>query len=236
MSLKNPPSTTHSPLTPIFESFKSALDTHHDRRERIIKASRDITATSKKLIFALHRTPTPSTASFHSTIAAFYASIAPDLHGPNAHRYAVNLTGANQEYIEALCFERYITTRTLLSYEECCGVFARLGICVGGGVGIGVEDYVLGMCDFTGEVMRVGVLGAAERGVTGGDKGQGEEKGQGRLLLDDLRDVRMVLEALDVQEGSWFGGQLEKKMVVVRQSVEKVEKASYELVIRGRER
>jgi hypothetical protein len=38
-----------SPYIPIFEDFRSELDEHHDRRERIIKASRDITAQSKKM-------------------------------------------------------------------------------------------------------------------------------------------------------------------------------------------
>lgn len=35
--------------TPMFESFRDELDEHHDRRERIVKASRDITALSKKM-------------------------------------------------------------------------------------------------------------------------------------------------------------------------------------------
>lgn len=38
-----------SPFMPMFEIFRSELDEHHDRRERIIKASRDITAASKKM-------------------------------------------------------------------------------------------------------------------------------------------------------------------------------------------
>jgi len=38
-----------SPFMPMFETFRSELDEHHDRRERIIKASRDITALSKKM-------------------------------------------------------------------------------------------------------------------------------------------------------------------------------------------
>jgi hypothetical protein len=40
---------TVSPFMPMFESFRDELDEHHDRRERIIKASRDITAASKKM-------------------------------------------------------------------------------------------------------------------------------------------------------------------------------------------
>ncbi len=38
-----------SPFIPMFEVFGSELDEHHDRRERITKASRDITAASKKM-------------------------------------------------------------------------------------------------------------------------------------------------------------------------------------------
>lgn len=38
-----------SPFMPMFEVFRSELDEHHDRRERVIKASRDITALSKKM-------------------------------------------------------------------------------------------------------------------------------------------------------------------------------------------
>jgi hypothetical protein len=38
-----------SAVMPMFEQFRADLDEHHDRRERIIKASRDITAASKKM-------------------------------------------------------------------------------------------------------------------------------------------------------------------------------------------
>lgn len=38
-----------SSYIPVFEQFRIELDEHHDRRERIIKASRDVTAQSKKM-------------------------------------------------------------------------------------------------------------------------------------------------------------------------------------------
>lgn len=46
---------TPSELLQAFAVYSSELDQHYDRRERIIKTSRDITALSKKLIFHLHR-------------------------------------------------------------------------------------------------------------------------------------------------------------------------------------
>lgn len=41
-----------SPFMPMFELFRAELDQHHDRRERLIKGSRDITALSKKMFVA----------------------------------------------------------------------------------------------------------------------------------------------------------------------------------------
>ena len=41
--------TSSSPYLPMFQTFRNEIDEHHDRRERVIKASRDITALSKKM-------------------------------------------------------------------------------------------------------------------------------------------------------------------------------------------
>lgn len=38
-----------SPFMPMFEFFRAELDQHFDRRERVIKGSRDVTALSKKM-------------------------------------------------------------------------------------------------------------------------------------------------------------------------------------------
>jgi predicted translin family RNA/ssDNA-binding protein len=43
------PEQPPSRFTAMFEGFRKELDEHHDRRERTIKASRDITAASKKM-------------------------------------------------------------------------------------------------------------------------------------------------------------------------------------------
>ena|SRR2546421_12221186 len=42
-------------LNTIFTKIRDKLDAHYDRRERLIKISRDITALSKKMIFSLQR-------------------------------------------------------------------------------------------------------------------------------------------------------------------------------------
>lgn len=44
MSLTESTGTVQS----MFDTFRDELDEHHDRRERLVKTSRDITALSKK--------------------------------------------------------------------------------------------------------------------------------------------------------------------------------------------
>uniref|UniRef100_A0A670HM25 Translin associated factor X n=1 Tax=Podarcis muralis TaxID=64176 RepID=A0A670HM25_PODMU len=47
----NPPSA----MTMSFKAFQVELDTKHDKYERLVKLSRDITIESKRVIFLLHR-------------------------------------------------------------------------------------------------------------------------------------------------------------------------------------
>lgn len=47
--------SSSSKVLEAFGSFRDEIDAHNDRRERLIKSSRDVTALSKKVIFLLHR-------------------------------------------------------------------------------------------------------------------------------------------------------------------------------------
>ena len=46
---------SESELQQAFLQFRDEIDAYHDRRDRLIKTSRDITSLSKKVIFHLHR-------------------------------------------------------------------------------------------------------------------------------------------------------------------------------------
>ncbi|KAF8936551.1 hypothetical protein BGZ58_004047 [Dissophora ornata] len=105
-----------------FAIYRDILDEHHERRERIIKVSRDINNFSKKMIFALHRAePKDYLPQFSATSEALIefrekhaivlkllhrASV--DLQGSNYHRYQRSISGAMQEYIEAMTLEYYL--------------------------------------------------------------------------------------------------------------------------------
>ncbi|KAK6508677.1 hypothetical protein TWF506_010756 [Arthrobotrys conoides] len=127
---QQPPPT--GPYVSMFTEFRNELDEHQDRRERIIKASRDITAASKKIIFSLQRlrpttlplnTPLPQNINneilqYESKIQDLLASIIPDLQGLDGPRWQRQISPGLQEYIEAIGFRHYLLKRKVLEWEE----------------------------------------------------------------------------------------------------------------------
>ncbi|KAL9033260.1 MAG: hypothetical protein Q9214_007600 [Letrouitia sp. 1 TL-2023] len=225
--------STTSPFMPMFESFRNELDEHHDGRERIVKVSRDITALSKKILRNL-QTPISQGISKeiktrHASIRDLFVSVAPDLQGLNAWRYQWQISGGCQEFMEAVSLQHYLETQSLITREQAQAM-------VPDGVELTAEDYLLGLFDLTGELMRFAITSMA----TSGSLPRGAEGGSGRDVLADMRLLRTCFERLDMSStganGSPLKRDIEKKMEVMRQSVEKVETAAYGLIIRGRER
>lgn len=260
--------TETSPFMPMFEAFKAELDEHHDRRERITKASRDITAASKKMyaihstamasdpcrIFALQRCsgeqPGPdrkraATAGsdglparmpdgvskeltkHYEAATGGYRAIASDVQGLSSHRYSRQLTGGNQELMEALAFQHYLEHGRLMPLEAARQRFESFG--GGQAIALSEMDYVLGVYDMTGELMRYAITAMAMGGPHV-EAGPG-----GRSVLVDLQELGRLLEGFRVEHDAHMQKQVRGKMEVMVQSIEKVEKARYGLVVRGSE-
>ncbi|RAQ45569.1 translin-associated factor TraX [Aspergillus flavus] len=228
------PTQIHS----IFETFRNELDEHHDRRERLIKISRDITALSKKIIFSLQRirklnAPLPEnitkeTQSRFTQIQSLFTNALPDLTGPNKWRYQRQLSGAIQEYIEALSFHHYLTSQTLITLPE---VRTKLPA----EILVTEEDYLLGLFDLTGEMMRFAVTALSAGSVASEGKKMGLSREQNGIVVD-LREMRSLFEGLSVSRRHNLIKDLGKKMEVMQGSVEKVERAAYGILVRGSER
>ena len=134
----------------------------------------------------------------------------------------------------------------MLTYEDAVAKVRSLDA-EGLGVGLGFEDYVLGIYDMTGELMRFGITAMATSGelprpdapaTTGGEAMEVDSASAAsqRTILTDLRQLRSALESLNTSGTGPFGKEADKKADVMRQSVEKVERALYGLTVRGAER
>ena len=161
--------------------------------------------------------------------------MAPDLQGINAWRYQRQISGGIQEFIEAISFRCYLQTQRLITIEEAQAE-------IPGGVELTPDDYLLGLFDLVGELMRFAVTSMATTGALPRGSQEADEGGQGRDILTDLRYIRTHFEALDTSSSGEPGSSsglkkdVDKKILVMKTCVEKVEKAVYEMIVRGRER
>lgn len=206
---------------------------------------------------------TKNNAQYWKIIEDQYKAISADLQGLNAYRYSHNITGGNQEFMEALSFHHYLETQLVIPQEEAQARITSMCGAPDTPVLLTPEDYILGICDMTGELMRFSVTSMATNGKLPagkhtsnkrvrqdpssedmGDKMDIDEDSSAppelqkpRTVLDDLRAIRLQLEMFDAPGGSKFAHELEtKKMPVMRECVDKVEKALYGLTVRGSER
>ncbi|XP_034041232.1 translin-associated protein X isoform X1 [Thalassophryne amazonica] len=232
-----------SPVIKAFKVFQQELDTKHDKYERLVKISRDITIESKRTIFLLHRvTSVPDVEDVLKEadgkldgVRQKIGQIANELRGEDLYQFHRAFTPGMQEYVEAVSFQHYIRHRSLISLEEINArlVFMKMekadskdsleALPLGAQVvtfQVMPSDYLLGVADLTGELMRLCISS-----VGNGD-------------IDTPFQLSQFLR--QIHDGfSYIGNtgpyEVSKKLHTLRQSLGKVEDACYTLRVRGSE-
>lgn len=113
-----------------------------------------------------------------------------------------------------------------------------------------IDDYILGVFDMVGELMKFSITAIATSGQipssepkqdpdpreTDMDYESDLKGSQKRDVLSDLRELRIHLEKMDASTEGLLGRDVGKKMGVMQTCVQKVENALYGLIVRGSER
>ncbi|XP_037128271.1 translin-associated protein X isoform X2 [Syngnathus acus] len=215
------------------------LDTKHDKYERLVKLSRDVTIESKRTIFLLHRvTSVPDAEPILNEadgklcgVREKIGQIAEELRGEDIYQFHRAFTAGIQEYVEAASFQHYIRHRSLISLEEINASLVFMKGDEGSADTLSSEprvttfqvmpaDYLLGVADLTGELMRLCISS-----VGNGD-------------IDTPFQLSQFLR--QIHDGfSYIGNtgpyEVSKKLHTLRQSLGKVEDACYTLRVRGSE-
>ncbi|XP_052767316.1 translin-associated protein X-like [Mya arenaria] len=246
-----------SPVIQMFRSFQQQLDSKHDKHERIVKLSRDITIESKRTIFMLHRFKDVTTSASlleqaESKLVELEGSkfkqVAKEIQGTDPFMFLRAYSAGLQEYIEALTFLFFLKNNHLISLED---VQKRLTFTdtppvddsqsEGASqapvetdstadqsnpselkaltVWVPTSEYVLGIADLTGEMMRRAINSVGD---------------------GDLTRPFEICTFLQEMESGYSGltncnREVNRKLTVLRQSLRKVENACYTLRVRGSE-
>jgi predicted translin family RNA/ssDNA-binding protein len=164
-----------------------------------------------------------------SAIWKLFDLISPDLQGINTWRYQRQASPGIQEFMEATLFEHYLRTQSLISCEEAAKALPP-------GIGLITDDYILGLFDLVGELMRFAITAMATNGWP--SRSKQVKTTDERTLLIDLQQLRTHFEGLTTTScgGIGLGRDVERKIEVMKSCVEKVEAAVYGMAIRGKER
>jgi predicted translin family RNA/ssDNA-binding protein len=239
-----------SPLLSAFKVFQQELDAKHDRHERLVKLSRDVTSQSKKIIFLLHRLSGTSDRDKifseadqkFSEVQELLRSIAIELRGDDSqdagHRYRRAYRMGIQEYVEALGFKYYCKYGRLVTYDEVVKTteFAdgavneevekppeKTPVVAESSIKLFIDplDYVLGLADLTGECMRLCINSVGS--------GETEHLPQ---ICDFVRGLYNAFLTLNKNSST----EITKKMDTMTENLRKIETTCYTVTVRGSER
>ncbi|GJU60606.1 translin-associated protein X [Tanacetum coccineum] len=201
-----------------FTKYAEYLNHFNDKRERVVKASRDITINSKKVIFQVHRIGKNNKDEVlekaEKDLSAVrdqqIARLVNELQGTDFWKLRRAYSPGIQEFVEAATLCKFCTTGNLLNLEELNSMLLPLSDPSLEPLQINILDYVLGLADLTGELMRLAI----------GRISDGElEYAQKicRFVREIYRELTLVAPKID------DSSDMNSKMDVMLQSVMKIE-------------
>ncbi|KAI5068161.1 hypothetical protein GOP47_0016506 [Adiantum capillus-veneris] len=202
----------------------------YEKRERLVKASRDVTMYSKKVIFQVHRLNSKNKESVLEQAERDLANVkmdhvtrvAKELQGSEFWKFRRAYTPGMQEYVEAAAFLEFCKNGRLLTLDDLNESFAELKDASSNDFQLNLLDYLLGVGDLTGELMRLAISS-----VTDG------EVDSAKSICNFVRSLYMSLSLISQEvDDSW---EMKQKMEVMLQSLMKIENTCYTVHVRGSE-
>ncbi|RZB77751.1 translin-associated protein X isoform X2 [Glycine soja] len=217
-------------LKEAFSRYTQCLNDLNDKRERVVKASRDVTMNSKKVIFQVHRMSKYNKVEVlekaEKDLAAvtdqYMSRLVKELQGTDFWKLRRAYSPGIQEYVEAATFYGFCKSGTLLKLDEINKTLLPLSDPSLDPLQINILDYILGVADLTGELMRLAIGRISDGELEFAEK-------ICRFARDVYRELTLVVPHMD------DSSDMKTKMDVMLQSVMKIENACFGVHVRGSE-
>ncbi|OTA87895.1 hypothetical protein M434DRAFT_15269 [Hypoxylon sp. CO27-5] len=154
-------------------------------------------------------------------IAGHLVTIEGDVAGMNRYRYPLICL---EEFVEAVSFSHYLQHQKLITPSETQEALPAQ-------ITLTPSDYVFGIFDLTGEMMRFATAATA---LSGSMPGLSTESFHNRTILTDMQEISSLLQICPTVGGK--PGIYSKKSSIMIEQVRKVERLGYGITVRGNER
>ncbi|MBR9700505.1 hypothetical protein GOV11_01425 [Candidatus Woesearchaeota archaeon] len=180
-----------------FTDLRKRYEDDDEAREAIIKRSRDALKASKQAIYALQRSDVKQAEELLKKADSIFEELLPLAEGRLRHQGA--LSNALEEYVEAKAFMHFLKEGSLISMNDLPPV--------------SVEEFLGGVSDLTGEMMRYAV-----------NKGTAKDK-------ETVQKIRDLIDSVygQLSQFAFRNSDLRRKYDSIKYNLQKVERVLYEL-------
>ncbi len=180
--------------------YQEDIETYISHREILIKISRDVLRSSKVLIFTLHRGEFDVAKELYDGLLVEKKELDSIVKNHDKLQFEGSYSEACQEYIEALALFEILLNKKVLEKPN----------------DVSTMDYLLGLCDLTGEISRHVVHLAIER------------------KKDDIKFYYIVVDSMmgEFVKFNLKNGQLRQKYDSIKYNLKKIENIMYDLSLK----
>lgn len=214
-----------------FRAYATELDDKHDRFERIVKTGRDITIESKRIIFLLHTIDKKSKQEsvlceadlrLQNVAQNHFKAISRELENQDPYLYLKAYRNGLEEYIEAVTFYQYLSSGNMKNWLELGKTLTYTSSEKSKSIQILITpfEYILGISDLTGELMRQCINNLAT--------------GDSASCYETCNFVRNMYKGF-LGCISISNKEINRKLCTLKQSLHKMENVCYTIKIRGSE-
>ena len=185
-----------------FSKIKNDLELYQKERNEIINESRKILQSSKTAIFALHRGDQEQASSGLKNAETILNKLNKNYNKGNRLRFEGSYKAAMEEYVEAKMFYYALQGKSLDKLEI---------------ESIGPEEYINGLADLTGELVRQAILQAT--------KGNYKALAKYKLITDEIVAFLLTL---------YLTGHSRMKFDDAKRNLKRLEQIIYEVLLRNK--
>ncbi len=180
-----------------FKKIRNVLAKYDADRELLIKKSRDVLKLSKQLIYTIHRKDMKEASKLLSQVKKEKQNLDKITSKNKKLFYEGSYSQAAQEYVEALTYYSYTKDRKIPTIST---------------IKVSEEDYLMGICDLTGELTRKAVT----------------------IAHKDPKKVKIIKSLVEEIFGEFIkfdlrNGNLRKKSDSIKWNLKKLEEVIYDI-------
>ena len=182
-----------------FRKIREEMHGFDAKREEIIQASREIISVSKQIIYAAQRNDLKEAEISVKKIKEKVKKLKKININSDTNINSV----AFQEYVEAMAFYEFVKNKKIPTKKS---------------LGVTAEDYLSGLCDLTGELVRKAIYDVIHKRF--------DEAGRIKELVHDIYGEFLNLHLRN--------GELRKKSDSIKWNLKKLEEVMYDIEMKGR--